>query len=569
MTQRTKYNTLEQLLHEYKQNGVDSEGQFTLNPIRARELLEQFQLPEPSHYALHLLCFLVGAGAKSIEIFSTRTQLRFEAPGASLDKETLSSPFSVLLRSAAEPHLSELALGLNAFLGQEKGAVELRFQQWVAHYTHKNITLDEKSSSKVLTIEAGARFHENGVDRELALIREYFRWSPVPIKINGQSLPCPYPSGPSEGIQVHLENQDYPLLLESGEANRLSKKIEAPFSALIRLWRHRPSLRIVHLGRVYDCELPWTFFLPGWQVDITVNSDRFKKDLSQQSILGNDIYHNLLLTLRVQLEQACQMLLKQTPALSASENLIDDLVEHLFLKGNVELALDFQRRLSQSLSLNRDLLQAGKALYRLALMEKSLGQEQAAHKLQLGKGMLEGLRSPEPGEPKWSILKANMAFNSKAPHIEPQVQNLLLAADTPAVVKEQCYRWLLRQGHQDPLTQSWQLVCLARQVYEAGRAAEAEELLDGSQKLLPSSASGHSQRDFDALELRAEIAVSRGQLEKALELFGRLLAQLMEKFGQYSLKLGVTLERLVALLECAGKRKEAKEYKAWSRRLHE
>ena len=569
MTQHTKYNTLEQLLHEYKQNGVDSEGQFTLNPLRARELLEQFQLPEPSYYALHLLSFLVGAGAESIAISSTRSLIRFEAPGASLQKEIISSPFSVLLRSAAEPYLSELALGLNAFLGQQKGTVEIRYQQWLALYSHKSIAVSDESSSEVLSIVAKARFPENGLDRELDLIREYFRWSPVPIKINGLSMPCPFPAGHSEGLQVQLEHEDYPLLLESREENRLRKKIDAPFSALIRLWRHRPCLRIVQLGRVYQSELPWSFFLPGWQVDITVNSDRFKKDLSQQSILRNDIYHNLLLTLRVQLEQACQVLLSQTPALSGSEHLVDDFVEHLFLKGSNEMAFDFQRRLGQSLALSRDRLQAGKALYRLALMEKALGRENAAHKLQLGKSMLEGLMGTDPREPKWAILKANMAFNSNAPHVEPQVQNLLLASDTPAVVKEQCYRWLLRQGHQDSLTQSWQLLCLARQVYEAGRAAEAEELLERSHQIMPGSASSPTQRDFDVLELRAEIAVSRGHLEKALELMGRLLALLMEKYGQYSLKLGLTLERLAALLECAGKKKEAKEYKAWSRRLYQ
>lgn len=574
---RTKYNTLEQLLDDYKQSGVDSEGHFTLNPIRARELLEQFQLPEATHYLVHLVCFLVGAGAKGIAISSTRSQIRLEASGARVEKETLASPFSVLLRGGAEPHLAELALGLNTILGQDKGYAELRYDRWCANYSPSKIEVSEGSPTNLLTIVAGPRLESQGKDRELELIRELFRWCPVPIRFNGQSQQDPRPTSRCEGIEIYLKNDEHPLLLHVNSNNRLSREIKAPLSALIRVGRHRPGFRIIHLGREYRQEMPWQFVLPGWQIDLMVSSLEFKKDLSQQSILHNDLYFNVLASLRSQLESASALLLQQIPQLPGSEELADELVERLFQAGKIQQALDYQTRLAQELTLGANSLEKGRAIYRLALMEQAVASADhsrapraPATQPHLGLGVLQSLRCREAYEPKWTILRCKMAYDPKPPQVEAGVQEMLFRSDVPPVVKEQCYRWLLVHGHRDRNSLAWYRVCLARQIYEGGRIAEAEAVLaEAEEELENSLLHNNSERYLSSLELRAEIAAELGQLETSLELFAGLLAGLRERHGQYNLRLGVTLERLAVLLDCAGKKKQAKEYRAWSKRLYQ
>ncbi|MCA9795794.1 MAG: hypothetical protein KC910_28500, partial [Candidatus Eremiobacteraeota bacterium] len=62
-------DSIETMLGQYREAGsVDSEGRFTLDPRRARELLREFQLAQPEFYILHLLSYAVAAGADSIEV---------------------------------------------------------------------------------------------------------------------------------------------------------------------------------------------------------------------------------------------------------------------------------------------------------------------------------------------------------------------------------------------------------------------------------------------------------------------------------------------------------------------
>lgn len=51
--------------------------------------------------------------------------------------------------------------------------------------------------------------------------------------------------------------------------------------------------------------------------------------------------------------------------------------------------------------------------------------------------------------------------------------------------------------------------------------------------------------------------------------FWPVLSLQREEYGQYSLKLGLTLTQMSTLLEHLGKTEQAKEYREWSRRLHE
>jgi tetratricopeptide (TPR) repeat protein len=101
-----------------------------------------------------------------------------------------------------------------------------------------------------------------------------------------------------------------------------------------------------------------------------------------------------------------------------------------------------------------------------------------------------------------------------------------------------------------------------------GRLHEAKAALEKSLNLrtLPGFQS-EEQFEFLLAKTRGELAVCLGHFEDAVQAFGQQLTLLSRRYGQYSLNLGLTLERLVYLLDRLGHKKQAREYKEWSRRL--
>lgn len=564
-----KYSTLEQLLDDYRQNGVDSEGHFTIDPRRARELLKQFQLPEPAHYVLHIVSFLIGAGATSVSVSSSRGGLLFEAPGALVAEETVRNPFSVLLGKESRAHLSEFALGLNTLLGQGGARAELSFDRWTGKYEPNSINVRNIPVTTMLTITTSPRLGGKGQDRELELIKEWFSNSPVPIKLNGATLASSRSENAEIGLEIFLRNSKYPLALRPDSGNRIIKDVKAPFGALIRIWRGRSSIRVIHLGRTYEQGLPWSFYVPGWQVQLLINTDQFRKDLSQQEILRNDRYANLVSYLRQEVEKAGEYLLLQLPQLPGTGDLVDDLVGRLFQSDKRELAVAYQRKLVASLDQGAPVLTRGRAVLRLGLMEKSMdsGREYTPGE---GEEILNSVKHSQVYEPQWSILKARMALEPESQDLRVAVGDYALRNVATDEMKERCYRWLLSSRHGHLKDKLIYRVELAQFAFRTGRFAEALDFLEyvhsGPQR-------AHLQESVEfsilAAKLHGEVAAEFGYIEKAIEMFARHLELLRQRHGQYSLKLGLTLERLAYLLEGAGQTKQAKEYRAWSRRLCE
>ena len=559
-------NQIDELLDEYRQDGVDSEGHFTLNPARAKELLERFQLPEPSLYILHILSFLIGAGATQILIKSSKAGLQIQAPGAVAGEQAVRSPFSVLLKSTAEPYRSELAMGLNTLLAQPGGKAQMSCEQCSGTYTGQNIEVEELAESSPFQMSLWPRMEG---ERELELIRENFEYSPVPIKIDGISMVKKSNSAALVGLEVYLKNSRFPLKLTPNEENRIEKAMEAPFSALISIGKHAPVFRVISLGRSFENVLPWNVQVPGWCVQVTVCSDQFEKDLSQQNLLLDTRLTNLQSALRVQCEQATNFLMTHVPPLKGSEILVDDLVEAEFRYGDKKRALDFQRNLSKSYALKPDSLSKGKALYRLTLLEERLNDRTPGQSKKFAKDNLVGVRCEEKSEPQWSVLKAQLAFSHPHDGLTRSAVDWQRDLENSSESLEYVNRWIM--GLDDS---SWKQkrsgrIGLARQLFASDRVlgaiAEIELALDGQENALRADMTNH----FRALELGGEIYAELGQLEQSIQYFGRLLDfQSREMYGEHSVELGLTLKRLAHLLRLAGKKRQAKEYEAWSRRLH-
>jgi len=532
------------------------------------QTLDQLQLSEPAEYLLHLVSFLVGAGAEKIEVFSSRSALRVEATGVEVDPKTVNNPFSVLLKSGHEPHLSEFALGLNTLLGLKSGRADLRVGELKARYTSQLVEVENVGEvARGLILVTGPRV--GGGERELELLTREFRWSPIPVKVNGQSLPGPQVRASRSALEVFLHNPEYPLTVGEARCKRITKLVHAGFSALVRVAHLRRScFRVIHLGRCYEQALPWEFFLPGWEVDVTVNSDRFQKDLSQQNILAKDVYLNLADSLRQQLELAVDSLLTEFPPAAGSEELVNDLIDMIYSRGEREVAIQLQGRLRQSLALTDRGLEKGRAQLRYALMKKNGGAEEAAREISLAVEMLSDKAAGDPLEPEWSILKGNMTFAVPDNGLLNQVRAQILIQDLPDHIKEMCLRWLLRHDDQ-PIFRGNHRINLARLCFDCGRLAEAEKLIfpeepRAKDDLEAAAPPWHSKE----LELKGELLARKGMVDKSVEMFARHLSLLRQEHGQYSLNLGLTLERLSTLLEFLGQKARAREYRSWSRRLH-
>lgn len=562
-----EYNTFDELLDNLRREGVESEGVFTLNPARARELLKQFQLPDPALYALHITSFLVGAGATRIEIDREGSSLRFRAAGAHIEDQDLKSPFSVLLSSSAPLHLRELAFGLNALLGQKKAEAQVSFGPVLAIYKPDRIEVTDCPQLDHLTILAKAKFKKRPGKSEIELLRDSFRLCHIPIAIDGEEISSPELSKPHDGLEVHLANDNYPLQLSSAEQRRIVKPMKAPFSALLHVNRHRSALRIVHLGRSYAMPLPWSVDLPGWQVDVVVNSHRFQKDLSQQTILADKLYENLTTSLRVQLDRALELLLSVVPPMTGCQDLADDVVAVWFQK-DPQRALAYQQKLVAELGLKNDSLEKGRALYRLSLMQLSSGGPTGEAAKRHGWNILSSLNSPLGHEPEWSLLSAELDYSPRSHQLSLRCREFVDRSQLPTYMKEKCCRWLVNDHQMSPTLRAWYCTELAQTLLLQERFQEAKAAVQQSLtfKALPGFQSSDQFEIFLA-RTRGELAVALGQLEEAVQAFGQQLTVLSSRNGQHSLTLGLTLERLSLLLNQLGKKKQAREYQAWSRRL--
>ncbi len=565
VTDSFTHETLDQLLDQYRGSQIESKGMFTLDPQRARELLGRFRLKHPDEYILHLLSFLIGAGSTSVNVdLSDSFVTTLIGAGAVVDEDIIRSPFAAFARSGTEPHLAELGIGLNAFLSATDRRVELGSANLVSTFQGCEVKILDSTESKAGIRILCRRSDKPRSRQEEAFIRRSFRWSPISIFVGEEDITVPVGDGPSV-FELHLHNEKYPLRFTDEAALRIEKPVWAGFSALLRIGPPNGRLLILTMGRCFEKPTPWTFWQASLPVDIVINSDRLKTDLSHQAIVEDQKYHNLLASLKSQLLKVLEELLVQESPCLESEAIGNLFVEQLFQSGRADLALDLQTRLCKRFARIPDTLARGLAVFRLGLIQQSLQMPDGVSNLRYGASLLGSLEDEKSFATFWGKIRARMVFAPNEADLPPLVA--LVAQAGGEDVHEPCYRWLsMREADQESRLEA--RVKLIKALLQKGAGTAAGEEIDAAlAEIGPEATVAGSGFVVKILELRAELSLKNGHLEESVQHLQELLNLLVERFGRRSTRLGLTLKRLALLAEERGGKKKSRQWRRWIRSL--
>lgn len=188
-------NFLDQLVGMGK---LDSEGSFSLDPVRARVLLEKYRLPSAVYFMLHAVSAAVASRAGIVKIELRADSLTVDFDGQPFSPDDADDCFSKLWSKDRDPQtarLQELAIA--------RGAAE----QWGS--THFSICSTEAGETRLQVCKStlGNRLKRllgsAGYSRELELLRDHLVSSPhCSISLNGRQLPAI--SAPKEVQAVYL-----------------------------------------------------------------------------------------------------------------------------------------------------------------------------------------------------------------------------------------------------------------------------------------------------------------------------------------------------------------------------
>lgn len=185
------------LLADLRGEGERSVGEFTLDPRQAAEKLRAFQLPDPHHYVLLLAeaAFLGGATFLQAQVSARDVVLSHDAePG---DLEDL---FARIFTTRLRPDLKALGLGLNAALRLAPQSLTAQCGEQRLQVSEAGTRLEPCEPAPVpwrlaLRHRLGWQLFKKvlgpSVRRvpEAEALTEFCRWAPVPVEVNGRTLP--------------------------------------------------------------------------------------------------------------------------------------------------------------------------------------------------------------------------------------------------------------------------------------------------------------------------------------------------------------------------------------------
>jgi len=182
----------------------DSDGEFSLDPAKAREKLRQFQLAEPHRYVLFLVEAAVLRGATKIEFFIDTDDMRMVFDGLPFGVDDLARIFvSLFAKRVADRErqaLRALAFGVNAamalrprFVRVSSGApgkascLEVRpgkSEQLFAIDKHPGHTRIHVKSRLSMTLASEFIWSLGNAKTETVLLEGNCRWADTPIYVN-------------------------------------------------------------------------------------------------------------------------------------------------------------------------------------------------------------------------------------------------------------------------------------------------------------------------------------------------------------------------------------------------
>ena len=178
---------LEEYLSRQQVGLVDSEGVFTIDPVKARQKLRRFQLPEPDYCLLKFIQAAIAWGATIIFVEHSKKTVRFdflpacELPPAPRWAVFLDKPLEIEDRGCRH-----LAVGLMAALGRYESLVWSYVLSGERHTL--TITPQALHCSIVATEDYDASLKLVGVKSpSLELVRQHCRYAPVQVVVNGEN----------------------------------------------------------------------------------------------------------------------------------------------------------------------------------------------------------------------------------------------------------------------------------------------------------------------------------------------------------------------------------------------
>lgn len=575
MDQSPPSKTLEDFIGKLSDAGVESEGEFTLNPERARELLRSFQLDNPYRYILHLVSFMVGFHPPEINLTTTNSQgqhrITLTAAGVELAPEDLANPFLGLLRRGKGRHFEELAIGLNAATGIEGCAVVISSGKSIGSYAGDKIVTDTSQGHVEGTRIEILRPPTRKSQDEEAFVRQGFPHCPVPLVVNAVPISGNLECQPGD-FEWHLHNPHDPLWLMPNE-HRTVVSHTARFSALIQIGEVAPGLEIIHLGRSYLKTVPWALTGGGWRLRLTIATTRCKKDLSQLDILEEKTFHNLLNHIRNQfLDSLAQMLKPLSASPRPPSDFLDLVIDHAFQGGAKDQAYQMQREQYQRVKESKNLLHRATASYRLGLMERQRGNPNAETLIGAAAQDFASWRAPRdlwfedfPVSPKvyaaWVQVRAHYYLGRHSEELAEQLFKHAFKARGCLPMEELSLRWALELDNGRGRAQErlrWGQV-----LHQLQRLEEARTVLEEAVRQAPSDGLKDPKIGWNITELLGQVCAELGHPKLAISHLSEVLEAKRDRYGNQSSELGLTLERLIVILEHTGDKQTAQHYRSW------
>ncbi len=317
---------LHNVLGELRQEGaVDSQGSFTLDPVKAREKLRKYRFKDPYHYVLALISAGILLRADRIECYNDADDLIVE-----FNSPLTSSELHNLFADILNPHgyespraraLHHLAIGLNAALNLNPSSVVLETMSPSAEEAYRYVVDDSlRNITAVMpqkaTVKAGhTRIHVKekftwriiqkffmkfkGIPPEGQAIASLCRYSPIPIILNQQDIRSPI-NAHSAPVWLTLRSEDDLLRLPEPEGDPIlhfQHNATFPGTAAFLCLEQRlaPQATFILAGVEVLTKHPDFRYYPARAI---IRWDAMQLDISGTGAIEDKAYRNLLKDLR-------------------------------------------------------------------------------------------------------------------------------------------------------------------------------------------------------------------------------------------------------------------------------